>query len=488
MNTVVQSKTPYKGNDRLLFGIIMGVVAFWLFAQTTLNIAPDMSRDLGINANMMNVAVAITSLFSGIFIVVMGGLADRVGRVRITRIGFYLSIAGSLLVAITPQGQLATPVLLVGRALQGLSAACIMSASLALLKAFWDGPERQRAISMWSIGSWGGSGLCSLVGGLMSQNFGWRSIFWVALAVSVLGLWMMRGTPESKAEAKGEYKFDLPGVLAFMVSMVALQVLVTQGNKLGWSSPAALGLLAVTLAFGWLFFRIENKASNAFFDFSLFKNTTFTGATISNFLINGTAGTLIVSLQLVQLGGNMNAQQAGFLTLGYAIAIIAFIRVGEKLLQRFGPRKPMIWGCLITGVAILLVSPANLLLSDYKILASVGYALFGVGLAFYATPSTDAALSNLPAAQAGSGSGIYKMASSLGAAFGVAISAALFTALGGDSASMNWLEGVITFSGHQDNLAVREAAIVALGFNVLMVVVAIISIMLTVPKGAKAQA
>ena len=488
MNTIVQSKVAYKGNDRLLFGIIMGVIAFWLFAQTTLNIAPDMSRDLGMDANMMNVAVAITSLFSGIFIVVMGGLADRVGRLKITRIGFYLSIVGSLLLAITPQGQLATPVLLMGRALQGLSAACIMPASLALVKAFWDGPERQRAISMWSIGSWGGSGLCALLGGLMSQHFGWRSIFWVAIAVSVLGLWMMRGAPESKAETKGEYKFDLSGVLVFMVTMVALQVLVTQGNKLGWTSPVGLGLLAVTAVFGWLFLRIENKASNAFFDFSLFKSSTYTGATISNFLINGTAGTLIVSLQLVQIGGGMNAQQAGFLTLGYAIAIIAFIRVGEKLLQRFGPRKPMIWGCLITGLAILLVSPANLLLADYKILASVGYALFGVGLAFYATPSTDAALSNLPAAQAGSGSGIYKMASSLGAAFGVAISAALFTALGDSSTSMNWLEGVITFSGRQDNLAVREAAIVALGFNVLMVVMAIVSIMLTVPKGTKAQA
>jgi len=96
------------------------------------------------------------------------------------------------------------------------------------------------------------------------------------------------------------------------------QVLVTQGNKLGWTSPTGLALLAATLLFGWLFSRIESKAANAFFDFSLFRNSTFTGATISNFLINGTAGTLIVSLQLVQLGGNMNAQQAGFLTLGYA--------------------------------------------------------------------------------------------------------------------------------------------------------------------------
>lgn len=487
MNTSVQPAAAFKGNDRLLFGIIMGVIAFWLFAQTTLNIAPDMSRDLGMDASMMNAAVAITSLFSGIFIVVMGGLADRVGRLKITRIGFYLSIAGSLLVAITPEGTFAAPVMLLGRALQGLSAACIMPASLALVKDFWDGADRQRAISMWSIGSWGGSGLCSLLGGLMAQNFGWRSIFWVAIAVSVLGLWMMRGTPESKAESKGNYKFDLPGVLAFMVSMVAMQVLVTQGNKLGWTSPLGLALLAVTVIFGWLFFRIENKSSNAFFDFSLFKNATYTGATISNFLVNGTAGTLIVSLQLVQLGGNMNAQQAGFLTLGYAIAIIAFIRVGEKLLQRFGPRKPMIWGCLITGVAILLVSPSHLMLTEYKILASVGYALFGVGLAFYATPSTDAALSNLPAAQAGSGSGIYKMASSLGAAFGVAISAAIFTAFSDNNAGVDWLAGVITFSGRQDNLAVREAAIVALGFNVLMVVMAIVSIMLTVPKGIKTK-
>jgi len=264
-------------------------------------------------------------------------------------------------------------------------------------------------------------------------------------------------------------------------------VLVTQGNKLGWTSPTSLGLLAATAAFGWFFFRMESRASNAFFDFSLFENLTFTGATISNFLINGTAGTLIVSLQLVQLGGNMNAQQAGFLTLGYAIAIIAFIRVGEKLLQCFGPRKPMVWGCLITGLAILLVSPANLLLSQYKVFAIVGYTLFGVGLAFYATPSTDAALSNLPATQTGSGSGIYKMASSLGAAFGVAISAAIFTALSGDSGSANWLDGVITFVGRQDNLAVREAALVALSFNVLMVVVAVVSIMLTVPKGTRTQ-
>lgn len=478
--------TTYQGNDKLLFGIIMGVIAFWLFAQTTLNIAPDMSRELGISANTMNIAVAITALFSGIFIVVMGGLADRLGRMKIVRLGFYLNIAGSLLVGLTPAGDFGTVVLLTGRALQGLSAACIMPASLAVVKAYWDGAGRQRAISMWSIGSWGGSGLCSLFGGLMSENFGWRSIFFVSIAVCLLGLWMMRGTPESKAETHGDYKFDLPGVLSFMVAMIAIQVVVTQGNRLGWGSPLVLGLIAVTVIVGAAFLRIESRSPNAFFDFSLFKNATYTGATISNFLLNGVAGTLIVSLQLVQLGGNMTAQAAGVLTLGYAVAIIAFIRVGEKLLRLYGARKPMIWGCLITGLAIVLLSPANMLLDDYKLSAIIGYTLFGVGLAFYATPSTDAALSNLPAEQAGAGSGIYKMASSLGAAFGVAISATIFTAFSANNESITWLEGVITFAGRQDNLAIREAAILALGFNVLMIVVAIASIMLTIPKGKKA--
>lgn len=73
----------YRGDDRLLFGIILGVLAFWLFAQTTLNIAPAMATDLGIATSVMNIAVSITALFSGIFIVVIGGLADRFGRVRV---------------------------------------------------------------------------------------------------------------------------------------------------------------------------------------------------------------------------------------------------------------------------------------------------------------------------------------------------------------------------------------------------------------------
>ena len=122
----------YRGTDKLIVGIVLAVITFWLFAQTTLNIAPVMSADLQISHDLNNLAVSITALFSGIFVVVAGGLADRVGRVKLTYVGLALSILGSLLIAITPSG---TAVFLIaGRILQGLSAACIMPATLALMK------------------------------------------------------------------------------------------------------------------------------------------------------------------------------------------------------------------------------------------------------------------------------------------------------------------------------------------------------------------
>jgi DHA2 family multidrug resistance protein-like MFS transporter len=89
--------------------------------------------------------------------VVAGGLADRLGRVLIMNIGIYLSILGSLLIALTPEnaGGLTAAALLGGRIVQGLSAACIMPSTMALVKNYYEGKERQRALSFWPIGSWG---------------------------------------------------------------------------------------------------------------------------------------------------------------------------------------------------------------------------------------------------------------------------------------------------------------------------------------------
>src|ERR1051325_1770922 len=113
----------YRGSDKLILGIVLAVVTFWLFAQTTLNIASTMRADLRISESLNNISVSITALFSGIFIVGAAGLADRIGRIKITYVGLALSALGSLLIALSPAGT--AVFLMVGRIVQGLSAACI---------------------------------------------------------------------------------------------------------------------------------------------------------------------------------------------------------------------------------------------------------------------------------------------------------------------------------------------------------------------------
>ena len=125
-------RTSYRGSDKLILGIVLAVITFWLFAQTTLNIAPTMRDELRISESLNNIAVSITALFSGIFIVVAGSLADRLGRMKITYVGLALGILGSLLIALSPSGT--AVFLMAGRIIQGLSAACIMPATLALIK------------------------------------------------------------------------------------------------------------------------------------------------------------------------------------------------------------------------------------------------------------------------------------------------------------------------------------------------------------------
>jgi MFS transporter, DHA2 family, multidrug resistance protein len=469
--------SQYRGTDRLILGIVLAVITFWLFAQTTLNVAPTMRDDLRISNNASNIAVSITALFSGIFIVVAGGLADQLGRVKLTNIGLALSILGSFLIAVSPSGT--AVFLMAGRIIQGVSAACIMPATLALMKAYFEDKERQRALSFWSIGSWGGSGVCALFGGLVASTLGWRWIFWMSIVVAIASFLLIAGTPESKVETSERKPFDWFGLSSFIIAMVAVNVVIGQGSALGWFSPTVLILTAAFIVSAVVFLKTESRSASGFVDLTLFSNTTYAGATLSNFLLNGAAGTLLVTLSLVQQEAGLSSLQSGLLTTGYLIAILSTIRIGEKLLQQWGPRRPMLLGCWITASGILLTTFTFLLTREYLFVAFVGFTLFGIGLGFYATPSTDAALSNVPRNKAGSASGIYKMASSLGAAFGVALSAAIFGALGHSQAIGPFADIAM---GRTDNISVRYAASIALLFNVMMVLIAIIAIVTTVPK------
>jgi DHA2 family multidrug resistance protein-like MFS transporter len=459
--SVVETPT-YKGTNKLLIGIVLSVLTYWLFAQSLLNIAPDVQQDLGISSGILNIGISMTGLFSGIFIVVAGGLADKLGRMKLTYIGLALSVVGSALLVFANGPAL----FITGRILQGLSAACIMPATMALVKTYYDGKDRQRALSFWSIGSWGGSGFCSFFGGAIASSLGWRYVFIFSIIVSLVSAVLIFGTPESKVTQDSKGKFDTLGLILFVISMVALNIVVSKGSELGWFSPIILGLLVIVILGISLFYRIEKNGENSFVDFSLFENRGYLGATISNFLLNAIAGTLIVINSYVQQGRGLSAATTGMLSIGYLVLVLITIRVGEKMLQKIGARKPMILGALLSGIGVLFMSLTMVSGLAYFVLVFIGYSFFGMGLGMYATPSTDTAISSVPNEKAGVASGIYKMASSLGGALGVAISAAVYN---GVSASGNYTLGA--------NLGLMT--------NILFSLFAILSISFVIPKEKK---
>ena len=264
----------YQGDNKLILGIVLGVVTFWLFAQSLLNVVPTLQQSFNSNIGTISIAVSITALFSGMFVVGAGSLADKVGRVRITYFGLWLSIIGSLLIIISN-----LPILLIiGRVIQGLSAAAIMPSTLAIMKTYFEGKDRQRALSYWSIGSWGGSGLASLFGGMVSTFIGWRWIFILSIIVALIAMLLIKGTPETKSDSTTNLKFDFTGLILFVVMMLSINVVITQSGTFGMLSPIIIGLLIVFIITTIAFVIVENKKHNPLIDFKLFKNKAYTGA------------------------------------------------------------------------------------------------------------------------------------------------------------------------------------------------------------------
>jgi MFS transporter, DHA2 family, multidrug resistance protein len=453
--------TEYKGTNKMITGIVFGVITFWLFAQAMVNVIPAVQNDLGISLGSLNVAISLTALFSGMFIVAAGGIADKIGRKKITNIGLMLSVIGSLCLVLATGSVLLT----IGRVIQGLSGACIMPATIALIKDYFEGAGRQRALSYWSIGSWGGSGVCSFAGGAIATYMGWRWIFIFSIVFALLAMWLIKDTPESKAEQSGAFKFDFSGLAIFAVTMLALNLVITRGQDYGWTSLLTLGLAALTIIGLIVFVKVEKNKEHALIDFSLFKNRPYTGATISNFLLNAIAGTLVVANTYVQVGRGFTSFQSGMLSIGYLVAVLAMIRVGEKILQKVGAKSPMIWGAIVTTVGVGLMGLTFLSGVIYTAVVFIGFALFGLGLGIYATPSTDTAVTNAPSNKVGEASGLYKMASSLGGSFGVAISATVY--------------GTIAAAGN-----VHMAATGGIITNVIFGILSLLSIMFLVPGDA----
>lgn len=450
----------FEGNGKLLIGIVFGVITFWLFAQSLVNVVPTLTSEFDANYGLINVAVSVTALFAGMFVVGAGGLADKYGHVKMTYLGLSLSILGSLIVMIWPNIYL----FIIGRMIQGISAAFVMPATLSIIKAYYHGRKRQAALSYWSIGSWGGGGVASFFGGMTETFLGWRWIFVISIIVAIIAMLLIKGTPEVPRQKSTIFQhFDLIGLILFLVAVLSINIVITQSSEYGLFSPFILTFIGLCILSVIGFIILERHRTSPLVDFEIFKDKGYTGATVSNFLMNGVAGTLIVGNTFVQEAMGFSSAQAGLLTVTYLVTVLATIRVGEKILQHLGAGKPMMIGTALNMIGILLISCAFLPSFWYVIACVVGYFIYGIGLGFYATPSMDTAIANTPDEKVGMASGVYKMSSSLGNAFGVALSTTLY-AIG--KASFNMEVG----------------AMFGLWLNVLMALIAFVIVMITIPK------
>jgi len=447
--------TNYKGNDRLLSGMILGVATYWLFASAITAGVPPLTRDLGISSSIVNTAISITALICGVSIVTAGSIADKIGRVKMTQIGFILSIVGSILCAVATGSTL----LIAGRVIQGLSGAFIMPATLALINAYYPGEARPRALSFWSLASWGGSGVANFFGGAVVSSLGWRWLFWLTVPVALIGMFLIKGTPESKIISGEKQSTDYFGIITLVLALLSLNLIVTRGGQYGWASPTIFSLIAAFVILFGVFLFIERRNTSPLVDLSLFSSKGYNAAVISNFLLNMCAGCLFILMPYVQTTRGLSSFQSGLLTISYLIAIVGTIRVGEKVMIKVGSRLPMAIGTLMAAVGIFLMTLTFLPNVAYFTAIVVGLAIMGTGFGFYATPSTNTAVGNVPAEKAGSASGIYKMASSLGGSFGVAISGAVSTAIimsdkTAQNLSAGWGLGVSVIAGFISLIAV----------------------------------
>ena len=450
-----------KGSNKMVTGIVFSILTYWLFSQTLYNVVPMVQEDMGISLGLLNTVISLTSLTAGLSIVVMGGLADRLGRKKMMYFGLILNIIGCLGL-IFAQG---STLLIAGRVAQGLSGACLLPATLALIKANFKGPDRQRAVTYWNYGAWGGAGLSSFIAGVLASSVGWRAIFIFSIAVSLLGAFLVKDIQESKSEQSQSSKFDFAGFVAFIITMLALNIGITRGADFGWTSLTTIGLLAITVVGFFIFFKIVKGKSNGFIDLSVFKNRYFSAAAASNFMMNAVAGALIVANTYVQMARGFSAFQSGLLSVGYMIGVLVMIPVGEKMLQKMGAKKPMVIASILVIIGMVIMMFTFLPDMLYSIAVFVGFLIYGIGLGIYSTPSTDTAVDNVPEAKAGEATGIYKMTSTLGGSFGLAITLSVYGAVGNIG-------------------SVASAANAGMLVNIIFALIALVAVSILIPNKA----
>jgi len=364
----------------------------------------------------------------GSLVLVGGSLGDRFGRRTVFIIGIALFTAASAACGLAPG---AGP-LIAARALQGVGAALLVPASLAIIGNVFEGEARGKAIGTWAAWAAITGAAGPVLGGWLVDSVSWRAIFFLNVPLAAATIWLaLRAVPDSR-DPDAPRHFDWLGVLLVASGLGALTYGLTLAPERGWGHAHVLLSLALgsaaLVAFGVAQMRVRAPMMPP----SLFRSRDFVGANLLTLLLYFAMSGVLFFLPFVLIGAfGYSATAAGATLLPFSILLGLLSSTAGQAMQRFGARRMLIGGPALAAAGLALMA-----------LPGVGWSywagffpamvVLGLGMTIAIAPLTTTVMNAVPTAHAGVASGVNNAVARVAGLLAVAVLGVVFSAaLGG---------------------------------------------------------
>ncbi len=352
------------------------------FMGSAVNIAlPSIGRHFGMDAVSLSWVATAYLLAAAVFLVPFGKLGDIYGRKRVFTLGMIVYTVASLVLAVSPSAAM----LIAFRAVQGIGSAMIFGTAVAMLTSVFPPQERGRALGLNVAAVYLGLSLGPFLGGVLTEHFGWRSVFWLNVPLGLMVIaavfWKLKA---EWAEARGE-KFDLGGSLVYGAGLVALMYGFSLLPDLKGVWLIVAGVLGIAVFIWW-----ETRARPPVLDMSLFRNNKpFALSNLAAFISYSAtfAVTFLLSLYL-QYVKDLTAQEAGLILVAQPAMQAAVSPLAGRISDRVAPRVIASTGMALTTVGLIML----VLVEQDTVTAFIVVTLVVLGLGFglFSSPNTNA--------------------------------------------------------------------------------------------------
>jgi EmrB/QacA subfamily drug resistance transporter len=386
---------------------------------TIVNVAlPSIQHGLDFSASSLQWVVNAYTLVFGGFLLLGGRASDLLGRQRLFIAGLVVFTLASLLNGVATSSGM----LIVGRGLQGLGAALVSPAALAIVTTtFAEGRERTRALGIWSAIAAGGGAVGLALGGLLTDTLSWRWVFFINLPIGlVAALLALRYIANTRAQQRPDTA-DVAGATTVTAGLLVLVYTIVKTQDYGWGSWQTLGLGALAIALLAAFVAIELRSRAPLIRLGLLRVRSLTSANGAMLLIAaGLFGMFFFAGLYLQEVLGYSALKAGIAFLPVTAGIVVGAGLAQQGIRRFGVRPVSLVGMAIAAIGLFLLSGVpthGTYLTD--LLPGLGLMSVGMGLTF--VPVTLIATTNIEAEDAGLASGLFNTSQQIGGAIGLAL-------------------------------------------------------------------